>query len=221
MSPHTRRILAVVALLAAANVVCYGLRSTLAARDAAVPPFPDLPNAVGPWLGAPVPIQDEIYDYLKPDHLSSKVYRHGKEEIRAAAIYSRDWRSVHSPAMCFTSAGWSLLQQRSGSIAVPAGGRRRRGRIGAARVPVQELVAVAEKRHIAALYTFLTPDDATDSWLRQCWRMAVSGRGRGGVLLLLSADVRHSPERTRELLGGLLGELYVTFAETWQSREDG
>jgi EpsI family protein len=198
-----------VVLLAAANGGIYALRARLAAGEGAAPFFPELPDALGEWRASAVPVDESVYEYLAPDKLSSKVYRLGEDEVRTAAIYSRDWRSVHSPAACITGGGWAIVEQQPRIIQVPGG-------IGVGELPTQELVGVQEKKALAALYTFLTPGQATDDWVTQCFRMAVSGRGRGGVLLLLTADVRDSPAETQELLRGLLLELYMSFARTWE-----
>ena len=209
MLPHTRRVVAAVALLAGANVLCHGLRRS-AVAPSVQPAWPDLPDAVGRWRGTPLAVSERIYDYLAPDKLATKAYRHGAEQVRAAAICSADWRAVHSPASCFTAAGYTVVQQRSRSVALPGGAA-------GTPLPAKELVAMRGNKRVAALYTFLTPSGATDSWLQQCWRMAVSGRGRGGMLVLLSAEVRHSPEHTHQLLAGLLADLYVNLAQSWPS----
>jgi hypothetical protein len=161
-----------------------------------------------------VPVDEEIYAYLAPDKLSVKAYQCGEDVVEAAAVYSRDWRSVHSPAACLIGGGWSPMDQRPRRIAIPGG-------VGVGQLPAEELLVVREKRRRAALYTFLTPGEATHSWMRQCFRMAVSGRGRGGVLLLLTADVRGSPADTQELLSELLAELYVAFEGRWDADENG
>ena len=211
MSRNARRIVAAVVLLGSANVVFYGMRVSLAAREAAPGFFPDLPDTVGEWKGTTAKVDEKIYAYLAPDKLSCKAYELGEETIEVGAVQSRDWRSVHSPAMCYSSGGWTIVTQQQRNVPIPAGAG-----IGLAELPVQELLVNHENEYRAALYTFLTPGNATSSWLQQCFRMAVSGRGRGGVLLLLSANVRESPERTQELLRELLVELYVTFAREWK-----
>jgi EpsI family protein len=211
MSRNARRIVAATVLLATANVAFYGLRASLAARAAAPELFPDLPDNVGKWSGATAEVDEDIYAYLAPDKLSCKAYQYGGHVVEAGAVVSRDWRSVHSPAMCYSSGGWTIVKQQQRDIPLPKG-------VGAglAELPVQELLVNQENQYRLSLYTFLTPGNATGSWLQQCFRMAVSGRGRGGVLLLLSANVSESPEQTQELLRELVVELYVTFEREWK-----
>ncbi len=212
MSRNARRIVAATVLLATANVAFYGLRASLAAWDAAPGLFPDLPDNAGRWAGASAEVDEEIYAYLAPDKLSCRAYQYGEYVVEAGAVLSRDWRSVHSPAMCYNSGGWTIVKQQQRGIRLPDGAGA-----GLAELPVQELLVNQENQYRASLYTFLTPGNATGSWLQQCFRMAVSGRGRGGVLLLLSANVTESPEPTQELLRELVVELYVTFEREWKA----
>ena len=189
-------------------------RHGFAVRQGAARPFPVLPATLGRWTASLLPVDEEIYAYLAPDKLSVKAYQCDDGVVEVAAVYSRDWRSVHSPAACLTGGGWSPMDQRPRSIPIPGG-------VGVGQLPAEEMLVVRENKRRAALYTFLTPGEATHSWMRQCFRMAVSGRGRGGVLLLLTADVHDAPADTQELLSELLAELYVAFEWTGEAGEDG
>jgi len=86
-----------------------------------------LPQRIGPWLGADVPVESAVEAELGADLNLQRVYRSaGGEAIWLYVGYygtARGGRPAHTPRGCYTGAGWSILASRT-ITADPASGRR-------------------------------------------------------------------------------------------------
>lgn len=88
-----------------------------------------LPKELLGYLGTDITIDDEIQKELNASSWVNREYR--RADGHTMIVHSAAWTSPeevsevvpHHPSVCYTSAGWSIVEQRSFEIETPAGKR--------------------------------------------------------------------------------------------------
>ncbi len=84
-----------------------------------------LPERIGEWVGAEVPVTEVERRGLPTDtEFERKLYRdaRGNEIYCSIVLAGRDARSIHRPETCLPAQGWEVLDGRYEDVPVSAGG---------------------------------------------------------------------------------------------------
>lgn len=208
MPSDARRYLVAVALLLGAAV---GVRWQQASRVPAAArqvDFAAVPLALDGFRGQEMPVDEATRSYLKPDAMSTRVYRGGGRELSMSLIYARDWREIHNPALCFPAQGWQILDEKELDIPRPAG----------APIRARSIHCARGKAELVAVFVFAYPGGSTGSWPAYATAVAMGPRGAGGLIIntqtaTLGSDV---PAAT-EALGRLVAATYPYASAIWKS----
>jgi EpsI family protein len=84
-----------------------------------------LPEQLGEWVGAPMPVTEVERQGLPTDtEFERRLYRDGRgNEIYCSIVLAgKDARSIHRPETCLPAQGWEVLDGRYEDVPVGAGG---------------------------------------------------------------------------------------------------
>jgi EpsI family protein len=112
-----------VALMLAGTAIFLQCRPS---REVSAPrqPFNLLPNRLGAWGGAEVPLPPAVLDVLGAGDFLSRTYRNGftSEAVDLFMAYFPTQRSgdtIHSPENCLPGSGWSPLESKQIVLSLP------------------------------------------------------------------------------------------------------
>ena len=177
-----------------------------------VPKWENLPVEVGQWQGRQLPVDSQVVQYLEAEKMVRMAYRKENVLVVFSAIFGTRWRSLHSPAGCFSSQGWHTLQRREIEVEA-APGNPHPGPLHA-----EQLLVKRENEHRLVTYLYAYPGGTTASWVEQCLKVTRGGWRSGGIVVTLegwctpeSFEVMDRSQRE------LLQALYPEVVRTWYS----
>jgi len=169
-----------------------------------------LPRQVGGWTGYDLAADKEVVEYLAADALLARRYVRAGRALDVTAVFGTRWRSLHSPAGCYPSQGWQVQQRRDIEV-TPLSPLPHPGPLHA-----EKLLVKKADRYLLVLYLYAYPGGTTASWVEQCLKVARSGVGAGGIVLIVNGEC--TPETAVQVEGDareLVGLLYPYLVKHW------
>jgi len=211
MRQHARRHLVAIAALILGIVLSVGARRARPVESSYSVDFSRVPLTLAGMAGEKLPYDREIAEYLEADEMVTIAYGDGDEQIVASLIYGASWRTVHTPAQCYPSQGWSVVWDED--TVIPYDGDLPH------EPPVMGRIMRVERDDDARLVVFVFAHKGGTSidYAEHSWAVATGPPGAGGLSLMLSATLvsDEAEEDARRRLGALAAELYPHAVAFW------
>jgi EpsI family protein len=169
-----------------------------------------VPLTCGAWQGREEKVDPTIKKYLAAEQMLARSYTRSGLRVGFSATFGTQWRSLHSPAGCYPSQGWQTISRRP--VTIPFDGAP--GFAGPLRA--EELFVEKSQNYRLVLYLYVFPGGTTANWVEQCLRVARSGVGGGGVVLILDAPASlESRGQVEKDLSDLLTSIFPHVVRGW------
>jgi len=156
-------------------------------------PADGVPAALGEWVGAPIALDQRVFEILETRDVASMEYRRGTESpVWLAQVAGFGTRAAfHPPELCYVGSHFEVLER--GPVAVTIHERPQR---------LMRLVLRQRGRRFEAWYWFTAGRRVTPNYYQQqLWLLAdaIAGKPMSGTLVRISTPLE-DPDRAHSRL---------------------
>ncbi|MFP4250283.1 MAG: exosortase-associated EpsI family protein [Armatimonadota bacterium] len=168
-----------------------------------------IPMQIEGMEGQVLPDDEGVQAYLEADAMRTVAYGEPPDAVSVSVIYGGSWRTVHSPAQCYPSAGWQVVWERDAIVPIEQDlphGKPVLGRL---------MRAEYAGRAQLVLFIFAHKGGTSIDYAEHAWAVQTGPRGAGGLSLMLSTNLLGDEDEARRRLTEIAAAVYPHVVSFW------